>query len=375
MKVKRLKLKKIYIDILKVLFFIFIVLIALFIFYRFEINSIKYYGYSEKASYNILINFKKDYIIKKNNNKTLNAAFESDNINLKYLSKYSNIDFYPGDNFIRNINLLIEKKYTISDINLILSRGNEEDVYNFSKRDKVNYLEEYLEYDFSKLKYYDEYIKYADEVGENAYTVVVHVNSMINKEGYKDYVVVNEHNKLMLVNKHFKLDNNYFPSDLVLIDKKYTNGKSLKMNKEAYNNYIKMYEDGKNASVNFYITSAYRSAREQEQVFNYYKNLYGQSYVDKNIFLPRFSENETGYAIDLSSANGNIFGNSNEYKWVRDNAYKYGFILRYPNKFYKYNGVNGNAWHYRYVGVKAATYIHNNNISFEQYYVIFVDKN
>ena len=58
---------------------------------------------------------------------------------------------------------------------------------------------------------------------------------------------------------------------------------------------------------------------------------------------------------------------------MQDNAYKYGFIMRYPKKYIPYTGINNEPWHYRYVGVKIATYMHENNISFEEYYATFLD--
>ena len=57
-----------------------------------------------------------------------------------------------------------------------------------------------------------------------------------------------------------------------------------------------------------------------------------------------------------------------------DNSYKYGFILRYPENKKDITGYNSEAWHFRYVGVEAATYIKENNITYDEYYVMFLDK-
>lgn len=56
-----------------------------------------------------------------------------------------------------------------------------------------------------------------------------------------------------------------------------------------------------------------------------------------------------------------------------DNAYKYGFILRFTNKKMSYTGFRAEPWHYRYVGKKIAKYIYENNISYEEYYVQFLN--
>ena len=56
-----------------------------------------------------------------------------------------------------------------------------------------------------------------------------------------------------------------------------------------------------------------------------------------------------------------------------ENAHKYGFIQRFPSKYEAITGFRAEPWHYRYVGKKIATYIYENDISFEEYYAIFLD--
>lgn len=67
------------------------------------------------------------------------------------------------------------------------------------------------------------------------------------------------------------------------------------------------------------------------------------------------------------NTNGNKFVNTKEYEWMKDNCYKYGFILRYPEGKEDITGYSFEAWHYRYVGVDVATFIHNNDLTFEEY--------
>ena len=70
----------------------------------------------------------------------------------------------------------------------------------------------------------------------------------------------------------------------------------------------------------------------------------------------------------------NNFEESDAFKWLQDNAYKYGFILRYPKDLEYLTGYNYESWHYRYVGIEAATYIHENNITYDEYYAYFIEK-
>ena len=68
------------------------------------------------------------------------------------------------------------------------------------------------------------------------------------------------------------------------------------------------------------------------------------------------------------------FEKTEEYKWLLDNSYKYGFILRYPKEKENITKIDYESWHFRYVGVEAATIIHDEKISFEEYYAYYVEK-
>lgn len=121
------------------------------------------------------------------------------------------------------------------------------------------------------------------------------------------------------------------------------------------------------------VSSGYRSYEEQEEVVNTYLKLYGQNYVDNYVAKPGFSEHQTAMSLDIASKSVNTFVNSDEYTWMMDNAYKYGFILRYPKSKEDITGYKCEAWHYRYVGKKIAKYIKDNNITYDEYYVMFLD--
>lgn len=368
--VKRLRLKEPYNSIVRVLKTILIILFVIFLFYRYEIHTIKKIGYSEKAANYVLFHWKKDYVEGIKFSKTLNRAFESDDYKEKYLKKYNLIDFYDSDILIKNINTLLKKGYSVLDINLIFSRGSQEDALEFSKRDRVLYLDEFLGYDFAKLKLFDEYTKYSADTGEDAYSTIVFVNLGFNNSDYKNPTIVKKFNTNMLVNKHFKLDDDFVPDDLVSIDKNYTNGDNLKLNKEAYEAFKEMYNDNSN----IYINTAYRSKEDQMELSNYYKKLYGSNYVTKYIAKPRFSEHETGLAIDIASKHKNVFVTSKEYKWMLNNAYKYGFILRYSTKYEVITGFRNEPWHYRYVGKKISKELHEKDMSYEEYFIVNIDK-
>ena len=123
------------------------------------------------------------------------------------------------------------------------------------------------------------------------------------------------------------------------------------------------------------INSAYRSYQDQLDLMDFYKNAYGQAYVDKYVAKAGFSEHQTGLAFDIGSRNTNVFAESKEYDWMLENAYKYGFINRFSKRYESITGFRSEPWHFRYVGVDIATYIHEHrDIPFEYYYVMFLDK-
>ncbi len=371
---KRLVLKEPYYSIFRVIGFILLIIIGLFIYYRYEMNSLLELNYSEKASKNILFSFKKKEVVAIGENKTLNAAFESDLYNEKYFDRYSRIEYQNQDNLIRNINTLIKKKYTNSEISIILSHGNDSDVTEFSKRDKVRYVEEFFTYDFAKLSLYDRYVNYSNVTGDDEETTVIYVNLDMDKTPYEEATEVKDFSINMLVNKHFKLDENFVPKDLVKVNKKYTDDEDVKLNQETYNAFIELYNAASNEGLGLVINSAYRSYQDQVEINEFYLKNYGQNYIDKFVAKPGFSEHQTGLCFDVGSTTSNVFANSKEYPWMLENAYKYGFIQRFPSEYEDITGFRSESWHFRYVGKKAAKEIHDNDMSYEEYYARFLMK-
>ena len=188
-------------------------------------------------------------------------------------------------------------------------------------------------------------------------------NHNINIEKVNDY-------KYILVNKKNKLNSDFIPDNLVEI--KHCSIDKFYLEEETANAYEKMCLDSVNEGLNISITSAYRSYEEQKDLYLTYLKLYGKNYADKYVAVPGHSEHQTGLAIDLESLECDIFRNSKEYLWVKKNAYKYGFIIRYQKGKEKITGYSVEEWHIRYVGNKAAEYIYKNNITFEEYYDLFL---
>ena len=182
----------------------------------------------------------------------------------------------------------------------------------------------------------------------------------------------------MIVNKYYYLEKNYYYGELVKMDSKYDNQNSNMLNSIAYEAFKKLVDQAEIEGYHIRNNSAYRSYDTQNSLYNNYKKNNGISYADKWSARPGFSEHQTGLALDVgveSKYSVGKFENSREFTWMKENSYKYGFILRYPKGKEYITGYSYEPWHYRYVGVDAATYIYENNITFEEYYAYFVENN
>ena len=269
---------------------------------------------------------------------------------------------------------MVKIGYTNDEINLILSHGSNQDVKDFIKRGKIRYLEEFYTIDNAKLKYYDRYIEYMDNSREDEENSVLYVNLGLDQEDYKNYVKVKDFSYTMLVNKHRKLSASFVPDSLAVISEDYATEKGMKANRTAIYYAEKMIKAAKKENYSLVITSAYRSYKDQQKVVDMYKELYGDSYVQNNVLLAGFSEHQTGLGFDFGSGKTTRFTQSDEYKWLEDNCYKYGFIHRYKTEYEDITGIKNEISHYRYVGKKIAKYIYEHDMTFEEYYVQFLDK-
>ena len=371
----KLKLKS---NAKKPLMIIGVILLVIFIllaFYFNRIGELKNLGYSEEAAKSIIFKFKFSYIMDIGENKTLNAAFSSNDYKEENLDDYAKIDYQEGKHLISNINKLLSKGYSVNEISLIVSKGDDKAVSEFAKRDKVKYIEEFLSVDYAKLENLDRYAAYQEKENDDAETTVLYVNMDFDKEAYVDPLVIDEFDDYVLVNKHRQLSSEYIPDDLVTIDEEYVKADGeIEIERNVAKAFYDMAEAASKEGLELMVSSGYRSYKDQEEITNTYLELYGQNYVDNYVAKPGFSEHQTAMSLDIASKSVATFIESDEYSWMMDNAYKYGFILRYPKSKEDITGYKCEAWHYRYVGKKIAKYIKENNITYDEYYVMFLDK-
>lgn len=176
---------------------------------------------------------------------------------------------------------------------------------------------------------------------------------------------------VLIVNKTYPLPSSYKPSNPYKeITKDYLYGGDY-IEDFVMNEYLKMEEDAKSEGLSLKITSGYRSYSVQEELYDSYAKRDGKDAADTYSARPGYSEHQSGLCFDLNGTNRN-FINTKEGKWLNDNCYKYGFILRFPEGKSDYTGYMYEGWHFRYVGVELATILYNNGdwISLEEYYGI-----
>ena len=169
---------------------------------------------------------------------------------------------------------------------------------------------------------------------------------------------------VLLVNDANRLSADYAPADLVnLYEQRHSfrlASSDIYMSREAYTAMEKMFSAAEADGVNgFVITSGYRSYDRQIEIFAETEAGKAQQ--------PGASEHQTGLAFDVTAENNGGFETTVQYSWLCDNAYKYGFIQRYPAGKESITGIAYEPWHYRYVGVEVATFIHEKGITLEEF--------
>jgi len=179
---------------------------------------------------------------------------------------------------------------------------------------------------------------------------------------------------LILVNKAYPLAADYEPYDLAPIgyfapDR---SAESRYMRAEAAVHFRAMVEAAKEKGLEIVMTTAYRSYNFQEILYNGYVAQKGEAAANLTSARPGQSEHQTGLAVDLSSPAIDYelsyeFGTIAEGRWLVENAYKYGFIIRYPKGKEAETGYSYEPWHIRYVGKTAAAEIFEQSISLEEY--------
>jgi len=158
-------------------------------------------------------------------------------------------------------------------------------------------------------------------------------------------------------------------------------GSGLQVTKETLKNLKNWLEDFKQSVNNtgdkrVIIVDAFRSDADQTKLYNYYLDLYNDEEEAKKYAQPSgYSEHQSGLCVDIKVWDGiatSQLKDNTEFNWVLDNAYKYGFIQRYPEGKTTITGVAAEPGHFRYIGVAHATAMKKNNATCLESYIDFL---
>lgn len=161
---------------------------------------------------------------------------------------------------------------------------------------------------------------------------------------------------VLIVNKTYSIPSTYFPGDIT---------------SETRSNMNRMFADASSIGLNIYLSSGFRSYNTQKIIYNNYVSRDGKEMADTYSARPGHSEHQTGLAFDVNQINDTFIGTP-EANWLSDNAWKYGFILRYPKGKTNETGYKYESWHFRYVGLELAKKLYNDGdwITLENYFGI-----
>ena len=275
---------------------------------------------------------------------------------------------------------LLNLGYSNDEVDFLLDLNDDGIIKYVLSQEKNSKIINILNEKYFLTKNFNLYIEYMNNNKDlSSSEIVRNINIHLDKNFYEDTEKANTTlDTTLLVNKHYLLDKDYIPDDLVNVSQNYAWGEvgSQKVREVAYNAFLDMWNAANEEGYYLMINSSYRSYEDQEIVYNNYKNSSGERFADSIAARPGSSEHQTGLALDIFSktnTNKNTFSQTDEAKWLKENAHNFGFILRYPEDKVDITGYSFESWHYRYVGVDIATYIYENDITYEEYYAYFLE--
>ena len=285
----------------------------------------------------------------------------------------------------------IYKHYTSFEYKLSKIGYDDKEIKSILKMDK-NYLNYALSNDYDKYfvpltnqkyfiwKKYKDYKSYINSKYKNSKVNYDDVIVKVNTKTIYDYYT---HTKLtnmklgygILVNKYHCLPEKYAPDDVVSMSSQYAYpGNSIR--KEVYEAFKEMSAAAKGEKITLIVNSSYRDYKTQKEIYDDYADKNGKEYADKFAARPDFSEHQTGLALDIFTPGFGMktFGNTDAFKWLLNNSYKFGFILRYPENKENITGYAYEAWHYRYLGKDLAKKVYESGLTFDEYYAYYLEK-
>lgn len=323
---------------------------------------------NSKVKVNYGDNYEDEYVTFKVNNKEVKDVVISSNLNIKkpgnyiiaYKLKLSSFNYYLFrvvsviDNLKPTINLLGEDK-VILDFNQAYKEAGFTATDNYDG-DITNKVIVKNNVNIKKTGTYKVSYKVSDSNGnfekKERIVIVKEKTDSVVKETPKIEVIdgITYVNGILLVNKTYHLPSNYDP----------------KVNKEALEALKEMQADCQAIGLNIPLVSGYRSFETQKKLYGNYVKRDGEKIANTYSAKPGESEHQTGLSFDVGKVDSS-FANTKEAKWIDENAYLYGFIVRYPKNKTNITGYIYEPWHIRYLGKKTAKMVYESKLTLEEY--------
>ena len=180
-------------------------------------------------------------------------------------------------------------------------------------------------------------------------------------------VIDTSEEQFMLVNQWNMLDAAYVPEVQEI--------ENVEISTLAYDSLQQFVADARAEGLKVFISSGYRSYEIQEELMEEDVSAYGQEEALKTLAMPGASEHQTGLAVDLTDVyyeyKDESIENTETYQWLLAHCQEYGFILRFPKGKEAITGIDYEPWHFRYVGVEAATYIQEHSLTLEEFLSLY----
>lgn len=375
----------------KILVFVGIPVLVVVLLIAFNFSRIKlmFKGYSFSDASVVLKQSKeiKNELLSKDKVKYLNDWLALD-LSAQYYDEYDQyLDLYPEmskEDVVETMKSFMEKKYaslqglgyTEEQIWNILADASMEDVdYLITNSYKMDTIERFKKYKYFSYQKLGDYLTAASEYGSDEYAVNITNFPFILSTNATNahYEITKPDDELALVKKGFYLPGSYVPSDLVVPNvPNAPDNLDNKIRQVVATALEKMVSDASKQNMHLVLNSGYRSFDEQTKVYNETEATYGGIYAAEYVALPGASEHQTGLGVDITSqsvVDGEriTLSDTEEYDWLLNNCYKYGFIVRFEEGSADITGIAHEPWHFRYVGEEAAKMIHNKKWTFEEY--------
>ena len=276
---------------------------------------------------------------------------------------------------------LTSKGYSLEDTHILLDKLSENGISSLINQDKNNTIVGLVKEKYFLEKNLNRYLAYIEEEEEENLTdVVAIVNVHADYKWYEEeFETDTSLHEQMLVNKFYALSEDYTPENLVSIPLDYSYGSEgeNQLIDYAYDKFLDLWQAAHDEGFYLMVTSSYRDYASQKEIYDYRKATQGERKADETAARPGHSEHQTGLVVDMTSTtepSATDFSESEAYKWLKEHAHEFGFIERYPADKEYLTGYSPESWHWRYVGIEAATVMHEENITYDEYYAFYLTK-